>query len=307
MNEPIRIQSEGFTGEKKVFVSDPWPDIYAAWQNRNSLRGVMQDVVSAVEEYELDGENELCLVVMKDGAKGIIPLKESGIPEPEGEEEYNSRPRLRQLVGRVVAFKVMGIDRDHDLFVASRKAALEEMAQRTWEEIEEGQVKTATVRLVTPYRVIVDIGGIQAVISPNELSWGWVNDPRDVVQVGESFDVKIIQVDRENMKVRASLKELLPNPWERVPQKYRVGNEYLGTVTGVREFARETDGEAINASGSDIFVGVFVELEPGVTVLCPPMRFQQVVPGDKVIVRINRVRPEERRMSGSLVRRIRTA
>ncbi|MBC7238535.1 MAG: S1 RNA-binding domain-containing protein, partial [Chloroflexi bacterium] len=71
------------------------------------------------------------------------------------------------------------------------------MAKKTWEEIEEGQIGTATVRLVTPYRVIVDIGGIQAVIPPSELSWGWVNDPRDIVQVGESFDVKIIHVDRE--------------------------------------------------------------------------------------------------------------
>lgn len=199
----------------------------------------------------------------------------------------------------------MGIDRDHNLFVASWKAALEEMAQRTWEEIEEGQLKTATVRLVTPYRVIVNIGGIQAVIPSAEIAWGWVSDPRDVVQVGESFDVKIIQVDRENGKVRASVRETLPNPWETVSQKYRVGNEYLGTVTGVREFTREIEGEGINASGSDIFVGVFVELEKGVTVLCPPMRYQQVVPGDRVIVRVNRVKPEECRMSGSLVRRIR--
>lgn len=307
MNDPIRIQSEGYTGEKKVFVSDPWPDIYAAWQNRNSFRGVMQDVVSAVEEYELDGGTEPCLVVMKDGIKGIIPLDESGVLEIQGEEDNNPRPRLRQLVGQVVAFKVMGVDKEHDLFVASRKAALEEMARRTWEEIEEGQVRTATVRLVTPYRVVVDIGGIQAVIFPSELSWGWVSNPQDAVQVGESFDVKITHVDRENKKVRVSLKELLPNPWKKVPQKYRVGNEYLGSVTGVKEFVKGTDGETINASGSDIFVGVFVELEPGVTVLCPPMRYQQVVPGDRVIVRVNRVRPEERRMSGSLVRRIRTA
>lgn len=219
------IQAEGFTGQKKSFHKDPWPDIYASRQSKNAI---LQGMVTAVEEYSIGGKDEddektkiPCAVVMMGYVKGLIPLPESNC---------TNRVQLRKLIGQLIVFKVIAIQEKANLFVASRKQAIEQMAKATWDSLKKGDVKTAVVRDVHIRGAKLDIGGIGVEITADQMSWGWVNDVRELVQPGDSFDVKIVELDKKEKKIQVSLRELIPCPWPDCMKRYSVGMEVLGTV-----------------------------------------------------------------------------
>lgn len=271
----LSILAEGFGKdvEKKEFTSNYWPEIYAARQNST----IMQEMATAVETHWLDGEDIPCLVVMLGNIKGLIPLQESGCEKKD---------QLRKLVGQIVAFKVITFDRDEELVLLSRSRALEHMARVTWERLEKGQVRTAVARAVYPKTAELDIGGILVTLPVEEFSWGWTDDMRDHLQEGDAFDVKITKVDKENKQVSVSLKELLPCPWPDAATRYQEGNEYLGTVSGIEEF------------------GIFVNLEPGVDALAPQMKFGAPQKGDRVLVRIYKIRPAEHKINARIIKNL---
>lgn len=270
-------------GEKKSFYTDPWPDIYASRQNRNTF---LTGLVSAVETHNLkNGDGEVtskipCAVVMMSPAKGLIPLSESGC---------TNRAQLRKLVGQMVNFKVIALDEQENLFFASIKQANEHFAQKTWDSVKVGDVRTAIVRDVNLRGAVVDIGGITTELLAKEMSWGWVNDVRDMVQIGDAFDVKIMSVDKENQEVAVSLRELLPNPWPGVMKRYKIGkeNEYIGRVTGNPRF------------------GIFVNLEPGVDMLVK-QRSSKIRPGLGELVRvvITKMDPNKKQIEGYITRNL---
>jgi len=229
------ITAEGFRGDtpKKEFVTDPWIDIYAARQNDT----ILQEKAVAVEEHQIEGKKFPCLIVRLGNVKGLIPIQESGT---------ETHRELRQLVGQYVAFKVVTFDRESELVLLSRKKAREHMARVTWEKLEEGNIVTCSVRFLRGKYADVDIGGVSARLYAEDVSWGWTHDMRDVMQVGDAFDAKVIEIDKENEKVKVSIKETLPCPWPDAATRYEKGNQYLGKVSGIAQF------------------GVFVNLEPGV-------------------------------------------
>ncbi|GBF34586.1 SSU ribosomal protein S1p [Desulfocucumis palustris] len=271
-------QAEGFTGEKKSFVKDPWPDIQASRQNRNTL---LQGIVMAIEEHTIRVEEKEkkmpCAVVMKEYVKGIIPLAFSGCAGKE---------QLRKLMGQIIAFKVIGIEKESNLFIGSRQYALERMSKATWESVKENDTRTAVVREVNLRGVKVDIGGILADLPARYMSWGWVNDVRELVEVGDSFDVKIIVIDREKQRVEVSLRDLLPCPWPDATKRYSKDMEVLGVVTGLPDY------------------GIFVNLEPGVDLLAKQRR-EEIRPGigEKVTVVITKIDPQKRHIEGFIKKR----
>ena len=196
--------AEGFTGKKKSFASNPWPDIFASLQDKYAL---MHELVLRVEEPVMDEkENKKmpCAVVMIGHVKGLIPLPESGC---------ESKEKMRKLIGQNVVFRVTHIMEESNLFIASRKSAIDLMAKETLKKIKEGEVRTAVVREVNFKSAIVDIGGIQAKLPVGEMSWGWVNDVRQLMSVGDSFDVKVMSLDRNTGEIKVSLREADLNPW----------------------------------------------------------------------------------------------
>jgi len=264
------LMPEGYTGEIKQFQQrDVWPEIYAARQNGT----ILEAPAAGIEEHKLGEKTIPCLVVMLDHVKGLIPLELS---------DEKSRDGLRRLIGQNIVFKVIGIDRDNNLFIGSRKAAREHMANVNRSKIKPGAVVPAVVRRVLPYMAELDLGGISARLLPRDFSWGWVKDMRDHLQPGDNVEVKVTAVEGDEVYV--SIRELLPDPWPNVPLKYNTGNEYLATVTGVVEY------------------GVFCNLEPGVDSLAPHHKFIKVKPGDKVIVRLLDINMEKRHIRSKIVR-----
>jgi ribosomal protein S1 len=253
-----------------------------------------------------------CLVMMHGHIKGLIPVQEAGMDsavrnlvrafikfkrgrsQNDGNDPVLSdkdmteikKRALSTLIGQLVAFKVIGIIEESDIFLASRKQAIEVMQKITWDTISAGEVRTAVVRKVSPRSCILDIGGVLTRLDKKDMSWGWVYDTRSLVEVGDNIDVKVLSVDRENKTVRVSLKELRPKPWPDVLKRYQVGSTHLGTVAGKQHY------------------GIFVNMEPGFDVLCKLRRFDDVEVGDWVSVKIFEMNQEKEEARGIIVRPI---
>ena len=212
--------------------------------------------------------------------RGVIPYEDSFLKNPGD---------VRDIVGQIVAYKVKDIDENRQTFVASRKDALEEMAGLTWRTIEPGQVRVAVARNVTKYRVIVDIGGIAVPIPAREISYYWVDDVRDYFNIGDIFDVMVLEIDQVNKKVVISVRALLPDPWlgdpDKLPSK---GQRVLGIVAAVKEDA-----------------GIYINVEPGFVCFYGLRKngYVKHAKGDRLLIELREVDCQKRRILVSLIER----
>src|SRR5690606_5891950 len=197
-----------------------------------------------------------------------------------------NRRQLRAMTGKKVAFKVLEYidEADNQIFMASRTAALEEMAEITLRRIEEGDAIVAVVRTVSPTLVRADIGGIEVRIPLDQIRYGWIDDLTEEVKPGDHLRVKVLEIDKEKKQVRVSAKALQENPWHTCKVRYKRGAEYVGTVSGVREF------------------GVFVNLEDGVDSLASHLKYQNLQKGNRVLVRIIGIDEKEQQIRTKIVR-----
>ena len=177
------------------------------------------------------------------GLRAFMPASRSGVREA-GEME--------NLVGQEIRCRIIKLDvADEDVVVDRRAVAEEEersAKDRAYSQIKEGDTLTGTVRSLTDYGAFVDLGGFDALLHVGDLSWARVSKPADVLSVGQQVEVKILKLTTEGEKRRVSvgMKQLLPHPWDAIPEKYKLGERVRGTVTRLMDF------------------GAFVELEPGI-------------------------------------------
>lgn len=273
--EELNLESmliEGFDAKKmpkEEVDNKDWRKIVAAKQNDTILQAEMGGL-------EKIGEKD-CAVVNIGRVRGYIPMEYTGVE--------NLR-QLRALTGKKIVFKVLEYieEPDKKIFMASRTAAIDEMAEITLRKIEEGDEIIAVVRTVSPSLVRADIGGIEVRLPVTEISYGWIDDLEEHVSVGDHLRVKVLGIDKEKKEVRVSAKALLPNPWETVKERYKRNGEYVGTVSGVRDY------------------GIFVNLEEGVDSLASHLKFQNVQKGDKVLVRVNQIDEENQQIRCRVVR-----
>ena len=134
--------------------------------------------------------------------------------------------------------------------VASRRIILEEakkaIEDAAWENIKVGEVVKAEVKRFTNFGAFADINGVDGLIHLSQISWNHVKSAESVLKKGQIVDVKIIEADRERNRISLSIKELTPEPWSNIEEKYPEGSAVLGKVVRISDF------------------GAFVELEPGV-------------------------------------------
>lgn len=275
---------------QKEFLRDVWPQVYGSRQNRTILKWP----VTGVEEqilHKKDGEKEriICLVVGMDRVKGIIPLPETGIKISE--TKAINRGRLLKYIGQEVPFIVIGIDVENERFIASRKSALDRLASQAWPNLNVGMTVESSASRVYDNSVIVEFNGIEAYLPIYEISHGWVEEIFELIQPGDTFKVKIIELDQENNRVIVSIKELIPNPWPEAIKRYEKNGFYSGTVTGITRY------------------GIFIELEPGVNALCRHLKNNKfsVKRGDTLAMQVNRIALDKDagKINGTAIRLIR--
>jgi small subunit ribosomal protein S1 len=157
---------------------------------------------------------------------------------------------LDALRGKEIECRVIKLNRKRGNIVLSRKLVLEnEQARRkafTLEVLKEDAEVRGVVKNITDYGVFIDLGGIDGLLHVTDLSWGRVNHPSEMFNVGDEISVKILKYDRDKERVSLGYKQLTPDPWTLVRQVYPVGARVSGKVVNLTDY------------------GAFVELEPGV-------------------------------------------
>lgn len=238
------------------------------------------------------GYNRGGLLVEARDLRGFIPVSHLVEYEPT-DDDVQRYEQLAEYVGKNIPLKVIELDRDRGRLVFSERAALAGPGKRTelLSELKPGQRVSGVVTNITRFGVFVDLGGVEGLIHVSELSWGRVRHPMDVVSCGQELEVQVLSVDRDKCRVALSLKELLPDPWETVSERYNVGEIVEGVVTNVVKF------------------GAFVGIEEGLEGLIHIselgdgnlMHPRNVVDeGEHVRVRIINIDPGERRLGLSL-------
>ncbi len=176
-----------------------------------------------------------------DGLRAFLPFSQAFLKTPKQPEE---------LVGSTIRVSVISSSRKKNNIVVSRKVVLEkeleEKKKALLESLEEGQVREGVVKSITDYGVFVDLGGVDGLLHVSDISWGRVKHPSNYFKVGDQIKVKVIKYDREKQKIALGIKQLTPDPWENVGEKYPLSTKVQGKVVSLTDF------------------GAFVELEPGV-------------------------------------------
>lgn len=159
---------------------------------------------------------------------------------PASLAKSNRSDSLEDMVKKTVRFKIIEVDKKRKRVVGSIKAAMKDIRREAeeafWAQAEEGQVYHGTVRSLTSYGAFVDLGGVDGMVHISELSWTRIKHPSDVVNVGDTVEVYIKALDRENKKISLGYKKVEDNPWEILRRDYPVGSECDATVVGLTSF-----------------------------------------------------------------------
>ncbi len=144
------------------------------------------------------------------------------------------------LVGKTMEFKIVKLNPEFRNVVVSHKALIEAELEAQRQEIisklEKGQVLEGTVKNITPYGVFIDLGGVDGLIHITDLSWGRVNDPKEIVQLDQKINVVILDFDDEKKRIALGLKQLAPHPWDALDANLKVGDKVHGKVVVMADY-----------------------------------------------------------------------
>lgn len=214
--------------KKKLEASEHWEEINKAFEDKtlidvNVVRQVNGGVIATYKEVQ-----------------GFIPLSQLSDKFVENPAEF---------VGQTLSVKVSRVDSRRGKAVFSHKAKLLEERQKAleeiWNSINVGDIVEGKVMRFTDYGAFVDIGGVDGLLHISEISWGKLKHPQEVLEIGQTINVKILSMNTEKGKVSLGLKQTMPEPWTVIDENYQVGQVVKGKVVQIKEY------------------GCFVELEPG--------------------------------------------
>ncbi len=249
-----------------------WDDIEKAHNEKKPIKGVVVERIKGG------------LTVDINGARAFLPGS-----------QVDLRPirNLDGMKGQTIEVAVIKLNKKRGNIVVSRKQLLEEEQSekrgKTLEHLEEGAILTGIVKNLTEYGAFVDMGGIDGLLHITDMSWGRLTHPRDLVNVGDQIQVKVLKYDKDKQRVSLGFKQLTPDPWLDAEHRYPVGAHVHGRVISVTDY------------------GAFVELEQGIEGLVHvsemtwskrmkhPSKLVNV--GDEVDCVVISVNPTERRIS----------
>src|SRR6195952_4800937 len=212
---------------------------------------------------------------------------------PGSQIEVRPVRNLDGYIGQEIEVRVIKLNKKRGNVVISRKEILEEEQNAkkavTLATLEEGSVLTGTVKNLTDYGAFVDLGGLDGLLHITDMSWGRLTHPRDLVNVGDEIQVKVLKFDKDKQRVSLGFKQLTPDPWLDAIERYPIGAQVRGRVLSVTDY------------------GAFVELEQGIEGLVHVSEMtwskrmkhpsKMVKPGDEVDTIILSVNPTDRRIS----------
>ncbi len=200
---------------------------------------------------ELAAKDEPVRGIVTHKVKGGLNV-DVGIPAflPGSQVDTQRVTDFDQFVGQEVVCKILKVNKKRGNIIISRRKYLEEQRfedkKKALDTISENQVLQGVVKNITSYGVFVDVGGIDGLLHITDMSWGRIAHPSELVRIGDTITVKVISFDKKHEKISLGMKQLTPNPWEHVDQKYPVGDKVKGRISSITDY------------------GLFVEVEKGV-------------------------------------------
>lgn len=227
--------------------------------------------------------------------KGGLRVDVDGVAAFLPGSQVDTRPvrNLESLRNQEIEAVVIKLNRKRSNVVLSRKAVLDQQNEgkkgQTLDQLEEGIIVEGQIKNLTDYGAFVDLGGIDGLLHVTDMSWGRLLNPAELFKVGETVQVKVMKFDRERERVSLGYKQLLPDPWESVEERFVISARLQGKIASVTDY------------------GAFIELEPGVEGLVHVSEMswskrmkhpsKLVNPGDTVDVEVLGVDPKARRIS----------
>jgi small subunit ribosomal protein S1 len=206
-----------------------WDEIERAYNEKKPIKGIVVERIKGG------------LTVDIQGARAFLPGS-----------QVDLRPirNLDGMKGQSIEVAIIKLNKKRGNIVVSRKQLLEEEQNekrgKTLEHLEEGSVLTGIVKNLTEYGAFVDMGGLDGLLHITDMSWGRLTHPRDLVNVGDQIQVKVLKYDKDKQRVSLGFKQLTPDPWLDAEHRYPVGAHVHGRVISVTDY------------------GAFVELEQGI-------------------------------------------
>lgn len=156
----------------------------------------------------------------------------------------------QEIKGKVYRFMILKLYRSRRNVIVSRKDAMirerEEQKKKLWEDLEAGKVIKGRVKSFTDFGAFIDLGGVDGLLHIVDMSWTKVNHPSEILRIGEEISIMVLSFDKNTGKISLGLKQLLPDPWENIEEKYPANSVVKGRITNILPY------------------GLFVEIEKGI-------------------------------------------
>src|SRR3984885_8448661 len=230
---PVSVKgrnAEGYYELSRIQVArvTDWSSLEEAFAQKTAIVGTVTGVVKGGLTVDV-------------GVRAFMPASRSGVRDA-GEME--------KLVDQEITCRIIKLDVADENLVVARPGIVEKeprsLEASRYAEVKEGDVISGQVRSLTSYGAFVDVGGIDGLLHVSDISRSRVNNPEDVLTVGQKLQVKVLKIDSESRRISLGLKQLQPEPWDSATETYKVGQRITGTVTRLMDF------------------GAFVEVEPGI-------------------------------------------
>ena len=214
--------------KEKAAHKQNWDKIVRVYEEGGLVRGKVKSVVKGG-------------LMVNVGVEAFLPGSQIDIIPPKDLNEY---------VGKVYEFKIVKVNDDRKNIVLSRREVIEaeraEQRARFLETVRVGDKVEGVVKNITDFGAFIDLSGMDGLLHITDMSWGRINHPTEVLAIGQTVAVQILEVDKEKERVSLGLKQMLSNPWENIESRFPVGQRVRGRITKLVPY------------------GAFVEIEPGV-------------------------------------------
>lgn len=247
-----------------------WKTLREAFENDQTVEG------------DITGSNKGGLTAKVMGINGFVPASQIA--------PYFVK-NFKKFVGEHWDLKIISIDERKNRLVLSRKDIVEEKLDEQWDELEEGQVITGKVARLTDFGAFVEIGSLDGLLHVSDIAWTRVEHPRDVLNIGDDIEVKILKLNKEKNRISLGRKQLLEKPFAEFANEHEVGDVITGKVVNLLDF------------------GAFVEVSEGVEGLIHVSEISwdhvekpsdELNVGDEVEVKILSIDPEEEKIGLSM-------
>ncbi len=214
---------------RSISIEQSWSEIKSVLESGNIL------------EVEILDANKGGLIVRIQGVTGFLPVSQLApdhYPRVEGGDKNKILERLKSYVGEKFKVKIIGAERDSEKLIVSEKAAIGDEMSHILKDINEGDIVEGMVSGIVEFGIFIKFNKgdseLEGLVHISELAWQRIDNPGDIVSVGEMIKARVIGVD--GLRISLSIKQLQDDPWSKVEDRYKVGDEVKGEVIKVTPF-----------------------------------------------------------------------